>query len=126
MGTLEWLLLIFLQEREHLVIVAPLFFLFGMTAGGTLPLFFTIIRDLFPFWLMGTATGLMNTASFFGSAVYMPFTGFVLNGAASAHPGSYSFDAYRTLLIVFLFSSAAAFIATALLSNRKPSPASLT
>ena len=126
LNILEWLLLIFLQGQEHLVIVAPLFFLFGLTAGGTLPLTFTMTRDLFPFWLMGTATGLMNTASFLGSAVYMPFTGFLLNGAASAHPGSYSFDAYRTLLIVFLLSSVAAFIATALLSNRKASPASLT
>ena len=125
LSTIEWLLLIFLQEREYLVIVAPLFFLFGLTAGGALPLFFTITRDLFPFWLMGTATGLMNTAGFFGSAVYMPFTGFLLNATVSVRPGSYSFDAYRTLLIVFLLSYAAAFIATTLLSSRKAAPAAL-
>jgi hypothetical protein len=51
---------------------------------------------------------MMNTASFFGSAVYMPFTGFLLNVATSTHPGSYSFGAYRTLLIAFLLSTAAA------------------
>ena len=124
LSSLGWLLLIFLQEREHLVIVVFLFFLLGLTAGGVLPLSFTITRDLFPFRLMGTATGLMNTASFFGSAVYMPLSGFLLNLTASSRPGSYSFDAYRTLLIVFLLSYAAAFIAMALLSNRKTSSAS--
>ena len=126
LGVPAWLLMIVLQKQEHLVIVAPLFFLFGLIGGGTIPLAFTIIRDLFPFRLMGTATGLMNTAGFFGSAVYMPFTGYLLSGAASTHPGSYSFDAYRTLLIVFLLSYAGAFIVSALLVYRKASPASLT
>ena len=126
LSALGWLLLILLKEREHLVIVAPLFFLLGLTAGGALPLSFTITRDLFSFRLMGTATGLMNTASFFGSAVYMPFTGFFLKGTASLQSGSYSFDAYRTLLVIFLLSYAAAFIAVALLSNHKTSSESLT
>lgn len=125
LSTLLWLLLIFLQGREHLIIVVPLFFLLGLMAGGALPLSFTITRDLFHFGLMGTATGLMNTASFLGSAVYMPLTGFLLKGAASVRPGSYSFEAYRTLLIVFLLSYAGAFIAMTLLSSRKASPASL-
>jgi sugar phosphate permease len=124
LSSFGWLLLIFLQGREHLVIVVFLLFLLGLTAGGVLPLSFTITRDLFSFRLMGTATGLMNTASFFGSAVYMPLTGFLLNFTASARPGSYSFDAYRTLFIVFLLSYAASFIAMALLSNRKTSAAS--
>lgn len=123
---LMWLLLIFLKEREHLVIVVPLFFFFGLIAGGSLPLSFAITRDLFPSWLMGTATGLMNTASFFGSAVYMPLTGLLLNSAISTGAGSYSFDAYRKLLIVFLLSYAVAFVAMSLLSKRKDSPAPTT
>ena len=125
LSILGWLLLIFLREREHLVIVAPLFFLFGLIAGGTLPLSFAITRDLFPFGLMGTATGLMNTSSFFGSAVYMPLTGFLLKGTISAHPGSYSFGAYQKLLVVFLLSYAVAFVIMTMLSNHKASPASV-
>ena len=116
---LAWLLLIFIRDREHLVIVVPLFFLFGAISGGMLPLSYSIIRDLFPFSLMGTATGLMNTASFFGTAVYQPFTGFLLRITASAHPGSYDFAAYRTLIIVFFLSYAASFIAMSRLSTRK-------
>lgn len=126
LSMLMWLLLIFLKEREHLVIVVPIFFFFGLIAGGSLPLSFAITRDLFPSWLMGTATGLMNTASFFGSAVYMPFTGLLLNSAVSTGAGSYSFDAYQKLLIVFLLSNAVAFVSMALLSKRKDSPAPTT
>ncbi|HOO89969.1 MAG TPA: MFS transporter, partial [Syntrophales bacterium] len=126
LGVPAWLLMIVLHEREHLVIVVPLFFLLGMIAGGMNPLTFTIVRDLFPFRLMGTATGLMNTAGFFGSAVYMPFTGFLLKGTASIQPGSYGLEAYRMLLIVFLLSYAIAFVATVLLVNRKVSRTSLT
>jgi sugar phosphate permease len=123
LSLLMWLILIFLKEREHLVIVVPLFFFFGLTAGGSLPLSFAITRDFFPSWLMGTATGMMNTASFLGSAIYMPLTGFLLSSSVSAGSGSYSFDAYRKLLIVFLISYAIAFVAMAILSKRKDSPA---
>ena len=123
LNMIMWLLLIFLKGQGHLVIVVPLFFFFGLTAGGSLPLSFAITRDLFPSWLMGTATGMMNTASFFGSAVYMPLTGLLLNSSVSVRSGSYSFDAYRKLLIVFLLSYAVAFVAMAMLSKRKDSPA---
>lgn len=122
LSILMWLILIFLKEREHLVIVVPLFFFFGLIIGGSLPLSFALTRDLFPSWLMGTATGLMNTASFFGSAVYMPLSGLLLNNAVRAGSGGYSFDAYRKLLIVFLLSYAVAFVAMAMLSKRKVSP----
>ena len=123
LNIIMWLLLIFLKGQGHLVIVVPLFFFFGLTAGGSLPLSFAITRDLFPSWLMGTATGMMNTASFFGSAVYMPLTGLLLNSSVSARAGSFSFDAYRKLLIVFLLSYAVAFVAMTMLSKRKDSPA---
>jgi MFS family permease len=117
--TLMWLVLIFLKEREHLMIVMPLFFFFGLIVGGSLPLSFAITRDFFPSLLMGTATGLMNTASFFGSAVYMPLTGLLLKSAVSNHDGSYGFDAYRKLLIVFFLSYVVAFVVIALLRNKK-------
>jgi len=117
LSILGWLLMMFLQERGHLGIVAFLFFLSGLAAGGMLPLLFTITRDIFPPWLMGTATGLMNTSAFFGTAVYQPFTGFLLKGTASLSPGSYSLSAYRMLLTVILLSYGGAFLATAFLSK---------
>ncbi|HOD98312.1 MAG TPA: MFS transporter [Syntrophales bacterium] len=124
LSILGWLLLMAFQDLGYLVPVVPLFFFFGLAAGGMLPLFFTITRDIFPLWLMGTATGLMNTSAFFGTAVYQPFTGLLLNDAASTQPGSYSFDAYRMLLIVYLISYGGAFLAMCFLSKRGVRPPS--
>ncbi len=94
-------------------------FLFGLVGGGSLPLCFSITRDLFPFQLMGAATGFMNCASFLSSTIYMPFTGFLLKTVSQAPAVSYSFAAYRMLFIVFILSYAGAFIAILLLKNRK-------
>ncbi|HPJ95395.1 MAG TPA: MFS transporter [Deltaproteobacteria bacterium] len=126
LSSLQWLLLIFLKEREYLFITAPLFFLFGLTAGGVLPLYFSMTRDLFPLQLMGTSTGLMNGISFLGTAVYMPLTGSLFRTAESVPSASYNFEAYRMLLIVFLASYSVAFIAMLLYSNHKASPVSPT
>ncbi|MRR15162.1 MAG: MFS transporter [Deltaproteobacteria bacterium] len=124
LGIILWLVLIFLKEKTHLTIVLPLFFFFGLAGGGSLPISFAITRDLFPSWLMGTATGMMNTAGFLGSVIYMPFTGYVLSHSVSARSGSFSFDDYRKLFIVFLLSYAVAFIALTRLSKHKNAPAS--
>lgn len=115
----QWLFLIFFNNREYMLITVPLFFLFGLVGGGSLPLCFSITRDLFPFQLMGAATGFMNCASFLSSTIYMPFTGFLLKTVSQAPAVSYSFAAYRMLFIVFILSYAGAFIAILLLKNRK-------
>jgi len=115
----QWLFLIFFNNQEYMLITVPLFFLFGLVGGGSLPLCFSMTRDLFPFQLMGAATGFMNCASFLSSTIYMPFTGFLLKAASQASAVSYSFAAYRMLFIVFILSYAGAFIAILLLKNRK-------
>ncbi|MGC9324669.1 MAG: MFS transporter [Desulfomonilia bacterium] len=124
LSTLQWLLLIFLKEEEYLFITSPLFFLFGLTAGGVLPLYFSMTRDLFPLQLMGTSTGFMNGIAFWGTAIYMPLTGFLMKTDETVHSASYNFDAYRKLLVVFFASYAVAFIAMLLVSNRKASEVS--
>jgi MFS family permease len=120
-GCVGWIVMIIFHQREHLALIVPIFFLLGLSSGGTLPLCYTITRDLFPLWLLGTASGLMNMAAFFGTALYQPFTGYLLKGSDTAHPGSYSFEAYRILLIVFALSYLAAAVSTALLRNREKS-----
>ncbi|MDT8272274.1 MAG: MFS transporter [Desulfomonilia bacterium] len=122
LSSLQWLVLIFLKDGDYLFITAPFFFLFGLTAGGFLPLYFSMTRDLFPLQLMGTSTGLANGISFLGTAIYMPLTGFLLRSADTAPSASYSVDSYRMLLIVFLASYAIAFLAMLLFSNRRASP----
>lgn len=113
-----WTVIFFIGDKDVLPIVACLLFLFGFTAGGTLPVSFTLTRDLFPSQVMGTAVGLMNTAPFLGAAVYQPFTGFILSRAPAPMPGSYSQAAYRNLLILFILSNAIALAAASLLKYR--------
>jgi len=116
---LGWVLLLFVHDRAYLFMVPFLFFIFGVAGGGTAPIMFTITRNLFPPELMGTAAGLMNTAAFVGTAIYQPFTGYLLQQYPVVQKGVYSFAAYRSLLLVFLVSFAAAIAATAMLTGRK-------
>jgi MFS family permease len=124
LSLLGWLLLMAFQDLGYLVPVVPCSSFLAWLQEACFLCFFTITRDIFPLWLMGTATGLMNTSAFLGTAVYQPFTGLLLNGAASTQPGSYSFDAYRMLLIVYLISYGGAFLAMCFLSKRGVRPPS--
>jgi sugar phosphate permease len=108
--SLGWTVMLSLDAHDSVFIPAALLFIFGFTGGGTLPLYYTITRDLFPAWLMGTASGLMNAAAFLGAALYQPLTGYLLEGYA-VHSGVFSFAGYRLLLSVFLGSYFIAFIA---------------
>lgn len=121
LSVLGWMVLLFFHGRVHIVLACPLFFIFGLSAGGTLPICFTITRDLFPPWLMGTAVGLMNPSAFFGAALYQPFSGYLLNDFTGLTPGSYTMEAYRQLFLVFLISYAAAFLCILFLSHQKGS-----
>jgi len=117
-GLLCWVILYFLQDRTHLWIVVLLFSLIGFAFGGSLPICFTITRDLYPSWLMGTATGLINLAPFFGTALYQPFTGYLLQLSASVQPGVYTVSAYRVLILFFILSSVVSLLASALLLRK--------
>ncbi len=116
-SALGWATLIILHGPNYVFLTAALFLIFGLTAGGSLPLYYTVTRNLFPLWLMGTASGLMNTAAFLGTALYQPFTGYLLK---TLSPGTvvYSFESYRYLLIVFLASYIVAFMATLCLDTK--------
>lgn len=118
-GFFGWMSLLFFHSRSDLYIVSALFFLFGMIGGGTLPICFTIIRDLFPSQLMGTASGVMNMAAFFGTALYLPITGYILKQYHVVQPGIYPFEAYRGLLFFYLISYLLAVLFTTLLSQQK-------
>lgn len=113
------LALVFIRDQSHLLIVYPMLFFFGLAGGGTTPILFTITRELFPPGLMGTATGLMNTATFLGTAIYQPFTGYILKQFPVLQPGIYPFDAYQSLIVIFLISYGAAIISISLILRRK-------
>jgi sugar phosphate permease len=96
LGLVCWIVLVITGGRPDSVFLAPLFMVMGACGGGSLPLFMTITKELFPPSITGTAVGLMNTAAFLSTAVYQPFSGFLMDtvGRSVLFLHDYRFDMY--------------------------------
>ncbi len=102
-----WLFLFVSGGKSSLVLLAPIFFVMGVCGGGSLSLYMTMLKELFPSWLTGTAMGLMNPAAFLAGALFQPFTGYLMDAVGSA--GSiYPLEAYHRVFAVFLASTTVA------------------
>jgi sugar phosphate permease len=100
-----WGIFLGTHGRPPAMWIGPLFLTIGACGGGALSLYMTINKELFPAWLTGTAMGLMNPAAFLATALFQPFSGFLMdmvgrNGAA------YPLQAYYTVFIAIFISSA--------------------
>ncbi len=120
-----WGSLIALNERSPYPVIIPLFLILGICVGGLLPILMTVVKELFPLWLTGTAVGLMNPAAFLGTALLQPFTGMLLDTTGTLESGAYPLLAYRLVFAVFLVSYIAAYLCT-YLAFRKDSPSAAT
>ncbi|MEW6185108.1 MAG: MFS transporter [Thermodesulfobacteriota bacterium] len=89
------------RPRQGLII--PLFFIMGLSGGGNLSLYMTIMKEFFPSWLTGTAMGLMNPAAFLAAALYQPFTGWLMD-AVGKSGSSYPLEAYQQVFTVYFIS----------------------
>jgi MFS family permease len=88
--------------------IIPLFFLMGLCGGGALSLYMTILKEFFPPRLTGTAVGLMNPAAFLATALFQPFTGYLLD-AVGRTGSAYPLEAYHQVFTVFFISMLIAF-----------------
>ncbi len=120
-----WGSLIALNERSPYPVIIPLFLILGICVGGLLPILMTVVKELFPLWLTGTAVGLMNPAAFLGTALLQPFTGMLLDTTGTPESGAYPLLAYRLVFAVFLVSYIVAYLCT-YLAFRKDSPSAAT
>lgn len=112
-----WSMLFLCGSHIPVAVSAIIFFIFGFAAGGSMPLSFNVVRNLFSDRLIGTAVGLMNISPFLGAGLYQPLTGYFLRNSHGPLPGSYAIDAYMNLMVLFILSVTASFIAV--LSIRK-------
>lgn len=117
LGLVCWIVLVITGGRPDSVFLAPLFMVMGACGGGSLPLFMTITKELFPPSITGTAVGLMNTAAFLSTAVYQPFSGFLMDTVGRSG-AVYPLEAYDRILTFFCFSMIIALICT--LALRSP------
>jgi len=124
LSVVSWIILLNLKPGAFPGIIITLFLIMGVFGGGALPLYMTIIKELFPPWLTGTAVGLMNPAAFLATALYQPFTGFLLDKAGRLPSGGYPFSGYQHVFVAFLVSYILALMAIVMLpvpkSKRRP------
>lgn len=97
---------------------AAVYFGLGLFGGGSLPLYMSTVKELFPLSLTGTAMGLMNVSAFLSTALLQPVTGMMLDLAALGSGGQYTHAGYRGVFVVFLLLEAASLAAT--LAYRDP------
>jgi sugar phosphate permease len=110
-----WLIVLLFGSKPPASFIAPLFFIMGICGGGSLPLYFALIKDLFPPSIMGTAVGLMNPSAFFATALYQPFTGYLLDRVGRLSSGGYPIEGYQHVFMAFMVSFVIAFFTICLL-----------
>lgn len=84
-------------------LVGPIFLCTGICTGGALSLLMTINKELFPMWLTGTAMGLMNPAAFLSTAVFQPFSGYLMDTIGRTGE-SYPIAAYHNVFIAIFIA----------------------
>ena len=114
-GLCCWLIVLLFSSKPPSSFIAPLFFIMGICGGGSLPLYFALIKELFPPSIMGTAVGLMNPSAFFATALYQPFTGYLLDRVGRLSSGGYPLEGYQHVFMAFMVSFVIAFFTICLL-----------
>jgi len=117
-----WLVFFLTGSKPHPVVMIPVFFIMGMFGGGALSLYMTMIKEIFPIGLTGTAMGLMNPAAFLAAALFQPFTGYLMD-AVGRTGSAYPLRAYHQVFTVFLLSMLIGFVLILFLRTPKESKA---
>jgi sugar phosphate permease len=99
-----WSVFVVFGGQPPIASIGPLFFVIGFFGGGALSLFMTMNKELFPVWLTGTAMGLMNPAAFLGTALFQPFSGYLMDTVGRVNE-AYPLDAYYKVLVA-IFATA--------------------
>jgi len=115
-GITAWTALLVRGDSSYSVAIVA-FFLSGLSAGGVLPVLFSMIKDIFPQKIMGTVLGLLNPASFVGAILYQPLSGVFFERSGRLASGSYAGAAYRRLFLFFILSYLLAIAAAWMISN---------
>jgi len=98
-----WCIIFFSGGKPNSALFIPMFIIIGLCGGGSLSLYMTMMKELFPPWLTGTAIGLMNPAAFLAAALFQPFTG-VLMDRVGKIGAVYPLEAYQQVFTVFFIS----------------------
>lgn len=92
------------------ILLPILFLLMGSCGGGSLSLYMTVTKELFPPHLTGTAVGLMNPAAFFSTALFQPLSGLIMD-AVGRKGSAYPLEAYEHVFVAIFISAVLALLA---------------
>jgi sugar phosphate permease len=94
--------------KPHPGLIIPMLFIFGFFGWGALSLYMTMGKEIFPTTLTGTAMGLMNPAAFLATALFQPFTGYLMDLVGKTG-SAYPLKAYQQVFTVFFISMVLSF-----------------
>lgn len=97
-------LLAFWTENLSVLALYLLCLGFGVFSSAIVVIGFTSAKELFPVYMAGTSTGLINLFPFAGGAVFQPLLGYLLE-LHSRSDGTFSVEGYRLAFLV-LFACA--------------------
>ncbi|HMK64568.1 MAG TPA: MFS transporter [Thermodesulfobacteriota bacterium] len=113
-----WLVFFLTGGKPHPYFLMPLFFVMGLFGGGALSLYMTMIKEIFPIELTGTAIGLMNPAAFLATALFQPFSGYLMD-AVGRIGSAYPLEAYQRVFTSFFISMGVGFLLIFLIKTEK-------
>jgi len=93
----------------------------GFPRGSSGSLYMSIVKELFPSQLTGTAVGLMNSSPFLSTAMFQPFIGF-LTDAVGCSESVYPLQAYYRVFAFFFICMIIAVVSIMSLSFQKMRP----
>jgi sugar phosphate permease len=102
-GLLCWTVFLPTGGKPPAAVIGPLFVVIGICGGGALSLYMTMTKELFPAWLTGTAMGLMNPAAFLSTALFQPFSGFLMDSVGHSGAAYPQAAYYKVFVAVFIF-----------------------
>jgi sugar phosphate permease len=97
-GLACWATFLPTRAKPPVALIGPVFVIIGICGGGSLSLFMTMTKELFPAWLTGTAMGLMNPAAFLSTALFQPFSGYLMDSVGRVN-GAYPPEAYFKVFV---------------------------
>ena len=116
LGLSCWIVIVLTHSSPPIYLLSPLFLMLGACAGSSTALYMTIMKELFPVWLTGTAVGLLNTAAFLSTAVFQPLTGFLMD-VVGKKGLAYPLEAYRLVFVTSLACMGVALLVIFFLSS---------
>ncbi len=113
----ELTLFTFCYQSLPISLLYPLFFLFSIFSVAPAVVSVTMVKELFPIQIIGTAVGMANGFPFLGGAFLQYVAGRTLDTYGEVAPGTYPPEAFSAMFLVLLVAAVIAFVCACLMKE---------